>query len=660
MDKTAVESLGSLTLLNQRTLRKIQGPHQALVPPRIMTDTKQLEDMINEGLRYHGTGNLRDASTHYQRALSINPKHPVGLHFLGVIALQTGNYEAAAKLIAQALEEAPGYGDAHSNLGNVFQAMKRFEDAAECYERALTLNPQMAEVRANLGNARLQLGDYRAASENFETALRLNPNLPEVHRNLAVALLALERPYDAWNSVVRSQQLNPSSIELILTAGNVLQALRQYDRAIECYEQVLKVQANFPAVLCNLGNVHRATEKLDRAAHFYDRAIEIDGNYVDAHHGRGIIHQDLGNTEAARLCFQRALAIDPLHGKSHRSQASLTKHSERDVEIVAMEKAFSAPDISNEQNMFVAYGLGKSLEDIGQHEEAFRYYEIANDLRRSAIDYSIEQESELFANIKQTFTPALLERHNGRGITDPTPIFVVGMPRSGTSLVEQILASHHEIHGAGELETLTLLIARSLATRNGADYTASVSSATTELLNTIGTDYLKHLRTFSSSTTHVIDKLPSNFLNIGMIHLIFPNARIIHCQRNPVDTCLSIYKNYFSSSGHNYSYDLRELGAYYSLYEDLMAHWNKVLPERLLNIRYEELVANQESETRRLIDACGLVWDPSCMDFHNTQRPVFTISAAQVRRPIYTDSVELWRRYEKQLAPLLGALNLKL
>ena len=617
--------------------------------------------LINEAFRHHGAGDLREADQLYRKVLSIDPKHPAALHFLGVIALQTGHAETAVRLIKQAVSLLPDYADAHSNLGNAQQSLGRFEDAVKSYTKALSLNPPMAETRANLGNARRQLRQFKSAVSDYCAALDVKPELPEARRNLALTLLALGQTDEALKNIVKARELNPSSPEIVLSMGNILQELGRTDAAVECYKHVLKIQPDSPPVLCNLGNVLREQGHLDDAVSHYEHALTIDPDYAEAHYNRGMAYHDAGDLDSAIGSFRHVLTLDHNCGKAHRIVANLTRHTIHDADIVAMENVLHNSSVNDEQKMHIAFGLGKSFEDLGQHDTAFSYYQRANGLRRESISFDIEKDSEVFTNIKATFSADFLSSHSasmdvGTGINSETPIFIIGMPRSGTTLVEQILASHPHVYGAGELNILPQCIANNIETLLGFDYTAALPETKSETLHLVAAEYVEKLQKLAPGFHRITDKLPMNFLNIGMIKLLLPGAQIIHCQRNPLDTCLSIYKNFFSASGHHYAYDLTELGRYYNLYLDLMEHWREVLPGGFYDIDYEELVANQETESRRLLDACGLDWDSACLQFYKTQRQVSTISAAQVRKPIYDDSIERWRSYEVGLEPLINIL----
>lgn len=307
--------------------------------------------------------------------------------------------------------------------------------------------------------------------------------------------------------------------------------------------------------------------------------------------------------------------------------------------------------------MHLEFAAGKCREDRLDYTESFEHFERANALHRAAISYNSERDEEVFRNFERAFDESFFERWSDVGSDDATPVFIVGMPRSGTTLVEQIIASHSKVFGAGELSALFKALASRFTLQHGFDYSAASETATAEDLSAISVHYLDALRSLDRESSRITDKLPTNFLNLGMISVLFPRATVIHCRRDPRDTCYSIYKHYFSARGHHYAYDLEELGAYYNRYRKLMEHWARVLPTPVHTFYYEDIVGDVETASRALLDACELPWEAACLDFHRSRRPVATISTDQVRRPIYSESVGAWRRHEQKLAPLLRILD---
>ncbi|HHG89425.1 MAG TPA: sulfotransferase, partial [Devosia sp.] len=335
----------------------------------------------------------------------------------------------------------------------------------------------------------------------------------------------------------------------------------------------------------------------------------------------------------------------------------LNRFTSHDDDIKNMEALFERKTLSAPEQMVLAFSLAKAFEDIGEYSLAFDYLQRGNSLNRKTFVFSKSAIDSLFSDIAEAFDAETFSKFSGAGNSDETPIFILGMPRSGTSLVEQVLSSHRDVTGAGELSIMNTIAGRFVADPAKPDFGEAVARASLEKFGGLGRDYMEQLRRYSSSARFITDKMPGNSLYIGLIKLILPKAKIVHCRRNAADTCLSIYKTHFSSGGLHYAYDLDELGHYYRHYEKLMEHWHQVLPGFVYDLNYEDLIGDQRAETERLLDWCGLDWSEDCMNFFNTKRLVNTASIAQVRQPVYSSSIRLWQKYGSALNPLLEALG---
>lgn len=621
-----------------------------------MNQTGDIRQALQHALQRHGAGDLGQAEQIYRRILAAEPQHFDALHYLGVIGLQTGRFDDAVETISQALVQKPDDIDALSNLGNALQALGRFEEAVSRYRRALESQPQNAAITANLGNALLQSGQLSAAISSYETALDIEPRLVDTRRNLADALLAHGRPAEALGHIMMAANAMPDSPEIQVSMGNILAEQGRSDEAIACFNKALIAKPDFAPVLCNLANVHRQNGQVREAIERYEKALRLAPEYAEGHYDLGVALQDLGEKDRASSEFRKVLSIDERCAKAWRAIAGLSKNSLTDDDLSVIHAALNAGDSRAEECVHLEFALGKAYEDAGDYSAAIKHLHRGNRLHRKAIAYSIDGDQRAFDNLKSVFDRGFFERWTEPGLHDTTPLFIVGMPRSGTTLTEQILASHPDVHGGGELSFLARAVADRFPMRDGVDYTGALVKATHEDFVEIGQKYLAELRALNASARHVTDKLPNNFLNVGVIRIVFPKARILHCVRDPRDTCYSIYKNFFSARGHYYAYDMKELGRYYNLYAELMAHWNEVLPGVMHEVRYEDLVQDQENTTRALLDACDLSWDPACLEFHKTRRRVATISASQVRQPMYQGSVGAWRHVADSMKPLLDTL----
>ena len=588
-----------------------------------MRESDNIQKTLEQAVDVHRSGDLARAGLLYRAVLEQDPNQADALHYLGVIAMQNGEFDDAARMIRRAVELSPG-------------------------------NPH---VRANLGNALLQLGDAEMAAEQYAAALAIDSNLTEVRRNLASALLSLDRTGDALREITEAARKAPRSLEVQVTLGNILSEAGRSEEAIACFERILSARPDIAPIHGNLANVLRQAGRMEDAITRYERALSLAPHHAEFHYDLGVAYQVLGERTTAEASFRKALDLDPRCSRAWRALANLRKNNLSDADLATIEVELESTECTDEQRTHLEFTLGRCREDRNEYGKSFEHFERGNVLRRAAVSYSLARDKEVFDNIRRVFGEAFFERWSGVGSNDATPIFIIGMPRSGTTLAEQILASHSNVFGAGELTALYKALASRFTLEHGFDYSAAIESATADDLGAIGQQYLDSVRALSGEAGRVTDKLPTNFLNLGMISVVFPQATIIHCTRDPRDTCFSIYKHYFSARGHDYAYDLEELGAYYNLYRDLMDHWAQVLPISIHEFEYEAVVADVEKSTRALLDTCGLSWDPACLEFHKTTRPVATISADQVRRPIYSDSVGAWRRHEEMLAPLLSVLN---
>ena len=390
------------------------------------------------------------------------------------------------------------------------------------------------------------------------------------------------------------------------------------------------------------------------------RALEINPNSVESHTNKRMTLEHLGRLDEAAASYRAALHIDPAYGDAHRNLGTINTDQTGDPHIAAMAAALDDPATTTSNRLNLHSALAKAYEDIGKFDKVFACLDASNNLRRETISYVMADRDRDVDQTIATFTPALLSRFNGGGCESELPIFIVGMPRSGTSLVEQVIASHDEAFGAGERPDMDRL-SHTLPALMGVEepFPECVAGLDETLTARLADEYLTALSGLApeaGAARRTTDKMPGNFLLLGLIAVLFPEARVIHCRREPMDTCLSCYFQAFVAE-HEYTDDLSNLGAYYQEYERLMAHWREALPLPLFEVAYEELIADQERVSRELIAFCGLEWDDACLRFHETDRHVRTASYWQVRQPIYSSSVERWRNYEEHLAPLRHALG---
>jgi len=529
----------------------------------------------------------------------------------------------------------------------------RLADAERLYQQVLQTDANNAVVLHLLGALALQGGNALHAVELISKCLSAQPQFVEAHSSLGNAFKALDRFEDAVASYQTALSLNPNYAKGHYNLGTVFQHFGQTDQAVACFQKALSLDPNFFEAHNNLGAAQHGLGNLEQAAIRYQKALTLDPESAETHNALGIVRQQRGQLDQAQRSFKAALTINPDYAEAHLNLATLKTHSHHDPDILAMERAFARTGLSDSQKMHFAFGLGKAFEDLQQYDKAFAFFSQANTLKRNGYPYSTDDSAGFLKSITNVFDQTFFGQHLGAGYTGQTPIFIVGMPRSGTTLVEQIISSHPDVFGGGELKTLAETVCRSFP----GEFPHSLGEAKTSDFTKVGAAYVKAVKGLNTKVSFITDKMPENYLNIGLIKLALPQAKIIHCKRNAADNGLSLFKTCFSEGGHLYANELSEIGRYYQLYSNLMAHWKKLLPGFVYDIQYENIVNDQVGQTQALLDHLGLEWNDACLNFHTANRPVKTASAAQVRQPLYSRSVDAWRHYEKHMTPLLKILN---
>lgn len=600
-------------------------------------------------------GSLEDVQILCERLLREKGDHPDLLTLLGMALTQNGNLDFAIVQFKKSVQIAPDVARYHNNLGLALKRAGLTNEAKEAYRTALSIDSTYAQAHNNLGILALESRDFSEAILRFESALRSDPSSREAGKNLARALLdngQFARSVEKYRSVLIQTPEDPdifvSLSEALHLGGNTQTALLQLDSALD-------LSPNYVPALIKKGDLLKDLGNLTEACSLYRTVINISPSSAEAHDRLGLTLQAMGEIEGATACFQRAISENPKFAQVYRHLAFSRKFKVIDDDVLATQN-FLKNNLSPDSEMHGSFAISKVYDDLERYDEAFEYLSRANELKRDTFEFNVNNDRRFFEQLKSTFIPDLFLDRREWALDDPAPIFVVGMPRSGTTLVEQILASHPRVFGAGEVLHLHRLLWHSQESQPSLEWCSKMSSLNKAELQDIASAYLEALRYPANSCDHITDKTPGNFHYIGMIGLMFSDAKIINCKRNPLDNCFSCYQNYFSQSVP-FAYDLSELGIYYGLYEEIMSHWHMVMPNRIYDIQYEQLLENQETQTRRLLDHCGLEWDPSCLAFHLTPRPIWTASVTQVRQKLYRSSIGRAAHYGAHLDPLRIALG---
>jgi tetratricopeptide (TPR) repeat protein len=571
----------------------------------------------------------------------------------------SGHFAAAIALYEKILALAPELAEAHNNLGVGLAKLGRFAEAEAAYRRAIAIKADYPQACFNLGIALAAMRRFDVAEPMYRRAIALNPDFAAAYRNLGITLTGLGRLAEAEAACRAAIGLDPHDWEAHVTLGNALKSLGRPGDAEIMLRRSLALNPSNAQAYSSLGTVQQDLGKAGEAEASFRQAIAIRPDFAGAYNNLGLALKESGRIDEAREAAERAVALAPRRLSFYGNLAEVRRFVAGDDFFTKLEEiAREASSLAVEEQVHLHFALAKAYGDIGQHENAFGQLLAGNALKRRNVVYD---EASLLAGlerVKKVFTPKLLRGLEGLGETSRIPIFVVGMARSGTTLIEQILASHPAVHGAGELRLFDRAAATIRNLMPGApDYPDMVLSMEGAHIRALGTLYARELASSGPDAMHITDKMPSNFAFAGLIHLALPNAIIIHAVRDPLDTCVSCFSKHFID-GQLHTYDLAELGRYYRHYQALMAHWHRVLPQgRILDVSYEDTVADLEGAARRIIAHCRLPWDKRCLDFHLTERTVRTASATQVRKPIYKSAVGAWRRYEPFLAPLLKELR---
>ena len=611
----------------------------------------------NLGETCRAAGRLDDAITAGRSAIEINPNLASALSNLGIALFDQAQFKEALVYCDRAIALQGDFAQAHNNRGNVLQALDRPAEAELAYRRAIQLQPDFADAFANLGKCLRKSKRPAEAETALRRALKLKSD-PETMGNLALAVQDLNRLDEAAALLRPATASDPHNARLHLHLGDVLLEQLKPDEAAAAVERAMTLDpANYYAV--NLaGRIAFARGEVDAALQYYRDALALKPDLADAHNNIGNALKALGRLPEALHAYSKSLSLNPKLAGAYLNIADCKSFGPGDAHLEGMKLLAGSEGLSNNDRIQVHFALGKAYADLKEFRRSFQHLTAGNAAKRSTIAYEEAAIFALFGRIEGIFTSELIAAKTGGGDLSRLPIFVFGMPRSGTTLVEQIIASHPAVHGGGELSTLMDLIQSARRSDGKAlPYPEFVPQLDAPALRQLGSHYVSAIVKRAPNKECITDKMPSNFQFAGLIHLALPNAKIIHTVRSPLDTCVSCFSKLFSGE-QNHTYDLGEVGRYYRRYERLMAHWRRVLPVgRMLEVRYEDIVADLEGQARRIVAHCDLPWDERCLSFHETSRPVRTASATQVRQPIYRSAIGRWRVYGEQLEPLLNALG---
>jgi tetratricopeptide (TPR) repeat protein len=639
--------------------------------------------LINAGEFAAAEARLRDRLEEYPRDVNLQA-------LLGALLLKLDRPGEAETLLRRVIDQAPTFAKPHEDLGHLLVQQNRSAEALPFLERATHLDPALENAWFTLGKALAVLGRGADADQAFERCFALSPE----RRMMALAAEHQKegRYGEAERLYRRVLREHPRNVDAMRLLAAIAARAGRADEAERLLERAISIAPDFLAAIIDLGRLRKeqdrfaeALESFDRAialapdnpqAHFlrgatlapaaftyeaieaYERCLELKPSHAGALLGRGHLLKAVGRYDAAVASYGACIRERPDSGEAYWSLANLKTYRFADEVVAEMERRVRSTGLPAQSEVNFLFALGKAWEDRGDYERAWTYYREGNARQRATVAYDPVQTEATNDRLIAAFSGDFLASRSGAGLGDPAPIFIIGLPRSGSTLLEQILASHSQVEGTSELPYVSR-VANSL-NRNRADginYPEAVRELKAENLRALGEDYLAYARVHRRrGAARFIDKMPNNFPQVGFISLVLPNARIIDARRHPLDACLSCYRQLFAR-GQNFTYDLTEIGEYYLQYQRLMDHWAAVLPGRVLTVQYEEVVADFENQVRRLLAFCGLPWEDACLRFYESERPVRTPSSEQVRQPIYDRSVGHWRNYARYLDELVRVIE---
>jgi tetratricopeptide (TPR) repeat protein len=643
---------------------------------------------------YRALGELDRAAGCCQLALRLQPDYPEAANNLGLILQAQGKNQAAIAQFREALRLGPNAPMVHNNLGNALRLEGEKAQALACFRQAVQLGPNLAEAHSNLGQLLLELHQLKEAAFHCGEAVRVGPNFPDARNNLGNVLREQGKLQDAKSCYAEALRLNP---DLAMTYSNMGQALQEegkLDDAVAWYQQGLKLAPDSARIHCNLASALEEQENHEEAAARYEMALQLDPGYAEAHNGMGFVRHEQGQFEeatgcyrealrlqpdlasahgnlgtvleelnefdAAQSCFREALRHDPNHAGAYAQLATMLRGKLPEADLAAMRQLLADAALSEGKRSALHFGLAQVLDAQGVFGEAAEHLSHANalcqaDWQKRGKGYDPTEHTRFVDELIAAFTPEYFAGVRGFGLQSERPVFIVGLPRSGTTLIEQVMASHSQVFGAGELRYVrdTFEALPQALNREGtpAECLPWLDRAT---CGWVAQRHLDRLRALNEPAPRITDKLPDNYLYLGLIATLFPRAKLIHCRRDLRDVAVSCWMTHFRQI--RWASDPEHIASRFHEYQRLMDHWRQVLPAPLLEVDYEETVDDLDGVARRLVAWCGLDWEPACLAFHENRRPVRTASVTQVRQPIYKKSVARWKHYENALASLFAQL----
>ena len=659
-----------------------------------MPEASLVESELNDVKKLIQAGNFAEAENHLLAMIGEAPKNGDTLYLLAVSQRYQKKYSQALDTLKQLRLLVPDHSRAYQEIGHVYRAMNQVDAALNSYSQATLINPALEasfrcqieilrvvkrpDLAVRLADLEQELKELKAipppllavtdlisqgklvkAEQLCKAFMQKNPRHIEGMRLLADIAVRLGVLEDAEFLLETALEFSPQSTKVRVDYIQVLRKQQKYHEALANAKILIQQQPNNPQFQSVFAVESMQSGDYDTALTTFDSILKILPEEPVTLTSRGNALKTQGRKEEAIDSYRRAISKYPAHGEAYYSLANLKLFSFTDKEIEAMESQEANPGISYMARIYLDFALGKAYEDMGDFDKAFSYYERGNSFKRSQSRYKAEDITTEFHAQADVFDDSFVQAIASSGAKAADPIFIVGLPRSGSTLLEQILASHSQVDGTMELPNILSLaqkLRRGDKLSGTSHYPSVLKTLDAEALSKFGEAYIKDTRVHRGSAPFFIDKMPNNFRHIGLINLILPNAKIIDARRHPMGCCFSAFKQLFHE-GQEFTYGLEQVGTYYKDYVELMDHWDKVLPGKVLRVQYEEVVSDLDTQVRRILDYCGLDFEENCISFYETDRSVRTPSSEQVRQPIYQSGVDQWKNFEANLEPLKKALG---
>lgn len=645
MDKDSSIHAALQAMKNNRPLRAEETCRDYLLMNPACTDHMRL---LGHALMKQDR--LRDAEEQLRLAISLKPDFPQLYEDLGSVMAMEQRFDDAIPLFEKAIRLEPRLPLAHKKLGQALAAVGRGEDADEQFEEFFEKDPEAGIVA--IGANHLKAGRKDEAMKVFRDVLRKNPDNVTAMRYLAIVYFRDENnaaEAEAW--LRRATTIAPDYTAAWMTLGPVLLEMNKHVEAIESYQSAIRTEPDNGVLWAGLANAYAQASYPEKSVETFRKAFELGTDSPGIQMSFAHVLKTVGDQEAALKAYRAAIEKQPDFGESYWSMANLKIFSFEDEEVTAMETQLESGKLTDISEVHIRFALGKAFEDKNEIGKAWHYYDTGNQKQRPLVTHSPLEMEQRHHEIIEIFDKEFLKANAGNGYDTPDPILIVGLPRAGSTLVEQILASHSQVEGTSELPVLSKLASSVGRYRSDSlGFPKALADLTSKDWHGYGREYIEDTaRHRTTDKPFFTDKLPNNFPLVGFLHLILPNAKVINARRHPMDSCLGAYKQLFAK-GQNFTYDMEDLAHYYLNYDKVIQHWHTVLPGKVLDVHYEDTVTDLETQVRRILEHCDLPFEESCVRFHETKRSVKTASSEQVRQPIYSGALGRWRQYENHLA----------